>query len=93
MNITKMIPRYCVEGFGTISIDEDCSWMEEDQYYAVCFIIDIPNPIKIEDSASFYFDTIDRIEKELKLMPGALRYALFIYQLENSLELEYLDPA
>ena len=91
MRITKMIPRYYVENFGTISIDEQCSWIEDEGHYAVCFVLDIPYAIKVEDTATWFFDEIPRIEKELRLMPGALNYALTIYLIDHNIEFKHID--
>ena len=91
MKITKMIPQYFVENFGVISIDEKCSWIEDEEYYAVCFVVDIPYNIKIEDSATWFFDEIPRIEKELQLMPGALAYALTMYLIDHNIEFDHID--
>jgi len=89
MKITKQLPRYMVEDFGVVAVDEDCSWIEEDKQFAICHIVALECPLKIQDDAFFYYDMLDDIEKELKLMPNALRHALFIYQLNNKIELEY----
>jgi len=84
-------PQYYVEGFGVISIDENCSWFEKDQYFAVCEIVRMDDPIKEESTVVFYYDTLYAIEKELKLMPGSLGHALFMYMLDNKVTFEHTD--
>ena len=92
MKVTKMIPSYWVENFGIVSVDEQCSWIEEEKHYAICFVLDIPYKIKIEDDATFFYETIPNIEKEMKLAPGALTKALILYLAiaNNTLEFEYI---
>jgi hypothetical protein len=62
---------------------------ETEGTYACCEIASLESPLVIEDDASFYFDTIPEIERNLKLMPDALRHALFMYQINNKIDLVY----
>ena len=76
--IFKQNPRYWVENFGIIAIDEECSWMEDEQYFVACEIISLET-IKVSDNAVFYYEMLEEITKTLKLMPGALNLALTMY--------------
>ena len=90
MKIVKELnPIYTIENFGVVAVDEECSYIKEDDYFAVCEIVSMPESIKYESTAYFFFDIISDIEKELKLMPNALRLALFEYMLNNKLEFEW----
>ncbi len=93
MKIVKLDvdPQYYVEDFGVVSIDEECSWWPDDQHFAVCEIVRMDNPIREESTTVFYYDRIAKIEKELRLMPGSLGHALFMYMLDNKVVFEHTD--